>query len=52
MKIVNVTEIYDNGEFVTVVTKSGTVTHLPLDGVDCITIVKNSPVTVQVELKD
>ena len=29
MKIYNVIEIYDNGEFVTITTETGTLIHLP-----------------------
>ena len=31
MEIFNVTEIYDNGEFITIVTPTGAI-HLPMDG--------------------
>lgn len=32
MKISNVDHIYDNGEFVTLVTTTGTAIHLPMQG--------------------
>jgi len=38
MKICNVIEIYDGGEFVTIVTTSGTVIHLPARTEHSITI--------------
>lgn len=38
MKIHNVKEIFDNGEFVTIVTESGTSIHLPMNSKHSITI--------------
>jgi hypothetical protein len=39
MKIIGVTRIYDNGEFVTIETTSGSAVHLPLGGNHSITII-------------
>jgi len=38
MKIHNVIEIFDNGEFVTIVTKTGSAIHLPMDSQHSITV--------------
>ncbi|MCK5641799.1 MAG: hypothetical protein KAJ19_13435 [Gammaproteobacteria bacterium] len=38
MKIHNVVEIHDNGEFITIITKSGSSIHLPPDSEHSITI--------------
>jgi len=39
MKIIGVTRIYDNGEFVTIETISGSVVHLPRQSSHSITII-------------
>ena len=41
MKIYNVKEIYDNGEFVTIVTFTGSVIHLPMDGKHSLAVKKS-----------
>ena len=38
MKISNVIDIFDNGDFVTIVTKTGTAIHLPSDAKHSIVI--------------
>ena len=38
MKIMNVIEIFDNGEFVSIVTSTGTAIHLPMNHKHSITI--------------
>ena len=38
MKIYNVLEIFDNGEFVTIITTSGSAIHLPMNCEHSITI--------------
>ena len=42
MKIFNVTQIYDNGEFVTVVTSTETAIHLPSDDKHSITVTQTN----------
>ena len=37
MKISNIKEIYDNGEFVTIITENSAI-HLPMDGIHHLTI--------------
>jgi len=55
MKIHNVIEIYDNGEFITIVTDNGNI-HLPMEGKHSITVQPmNNPsddytITVNVDL--
>ena len=40
MKVFNVSEIFDNGEFATLVTRSGQAIHLPEDGKHSICVTK------------
>ena len=42
MKIFNVVEIFDNGEFITLITKTGSAIHLPKDGKHSIVIEKTT----------
>lgn len=51
MKIFNVVEIFDNGEFVTIVTQTGSAVHLPMESKHSITIhTKDNTTNVSVDL--
>ena len=56
MKVFNIIEIFDNGEFITIVTETGSTIHLPMEGVHSITVQPiedpsdNYTITVNIDL--
>ena len=42
MKIFNITQIFDNGEFVTIVTETGSAVHLPMNDKHSITVTQTN----------